>query len=256
MYGLEGRKAIVTGAAQGIGRAIAARLAEEGCHVGILDLDAASAEQTAREIGSKASPCIADAVDVSDPDVVAKVMPAMRDRLGGVDILVNNAGILKLASVQDTDLASWRQTFSVNVEGMMLCSQALLPGMIEQGRGRIVNLASWMGKQGVENYGAYCASKAAAISLTQTLALEVAPRGIHVNAVCPGVIVDTRMRAESDQERASKGMSKADERASSIPLRRVGLPQDVARVVAFLASEEAAYMTGQAINVTGGMWMN
>ncbi|WP_297777431.1 SDR family NAD(P)-dependent oxidoreductase [uncultured Roseovarius sp.] len=256
MYGLEGRKAIVTGAAQGIGRAIAARLLDEGCHVGILDLDGEGVERAAGELGRGSGGCFADAVDVADPTSVGRVLPAMAERLGGVDILVNNAGILKLASVQEADLAGWRQIFSVNVEGMLLCSQALLPGMIENGRGRIVNLASWMGKQGVENYGAYCASKAAAISLTQTLALEVAPRGIHVNAVCPGVIVETRMRAESDEERLAKGMSKADERASSIPLRRVGRPQDVARIVAFLVSEEATYMTGQAINVTGGMWMN
>lgn len=256
MYGLTGRKAIVTGAAQGIGRAIAARLLREGCHVSILDIDGEAAERTASELGGKASHCFADAVDVADPASIASVFPAMQDKLGGVDILVNNAGILKLASVQETDITEWRQTFSVNVEGMLLCSQALLPAMSRNGQGRIVNLASWMGKQGVENYGAYCASKAAMISLTQTLALEVASKRICVNAVCPGLIVETRMREEADEDRMRKGMSKADERVKSIPLQRAGLPEDIARVAAFLASDEAAYITGETINVTGGLWMN
>lgn len=256
MYGMEGRKAIVTGAAQGIGRAIAMRLSAEGCAVGIVDLDGDGATATAKVICDAGGTAVARAGDVSNPTSVSDSISGLIGELGDVDILVNNAGILKLASMLETDIADWRRTFAVNVEGMLLCAKAVMPRMIENRRGRVVNLASWMGKQGVENYGAYCASKSATISMTQTLALEVAPRGIHVNAVCPGLIVETRMREESDAERSEKGMPLAKDRAGTIPLRRVGVPDDVARAVAFLASDEASYMTGQAINVTGGMWMN
>lgn len=254
MYGLAGRKVIVTGAAQGIGRVIAQRMAREGCDVGIVDLDGAGAEATAADITGMGVKAYGMNGDVSDAGSVALFMETLIARLGGLDILINNAGVLKLASMSEMTIGDWRQTFRVNVDGMFLCSQMAVPQMT--GGGRIVNLASWMGKKGVENYGAYCATKSAAISMTQTLALEVASRGITVNAVCPGVIVETKMREESDAERASKGMPLSKDRASTIPLGRVGLPEDVARVVTFLASDEASYMTGQAINITGGLWMN
>ena len=256
MYGMQGQRAIVTGGGSGIGRAIALRLAREGCALGVIDRDGPAAEAVAEEIRATGGPAAAVAADVSDPTGVHAAIAALVADLGGIDTLVNNAGVLSLGSVLEADPADWRATFAVNVEGMVLCARAVLPDLIAQGRGRIVNLASWMGKRGVPNYGAYCASKAATISMTETLAFEVAAHGVTVNAVCPGLIVDTRMRTDSDAARVARGMPASADRVDSIPLGRVGLPEDVARLVAFLASDEAGYITGEAINVTGGMWTN
>ncbi|MGY6632133.1 MAG: SDR family NAD(P)-dependent oxidoreductase [Alkalilacustris sp.] len=253
---MQGRRAIVTGGGSGIGRAIALRLAREGCALGVIDRDAPAAEAVADEIRAAGGTAAAEAADVADAAGVGVAIDTLVGRLGGIDTLVNNAGVLTLGTVLETDPAAWRGTFGVNVEGMVLCARAVLPRLIAQRSGRIVNLSSWMGKRGVPNYGAYCASKAAAISLTETLAFEVAAHGITVNAVCPGLIVDTRMRADSDAERVARGMPASADRVDSIPLGRVGLPEDVARLVAFLASDEAGFITGEAINVTGGMWTN
>ncbi len=126
--------------------------------------------------------------------------------------------------------------------------------MVERRRGTIVNIASWMGKSGVAAYGAYCASKFAVVSLTQSLALEIGEYGIRVNAVAPGLIVETKMRDESEIQRAAEGLPTAKDRAKTIPLRRAGLPSDIAKTVAFLASDEADYITGETISVTGGIW--
>ncbi len=128
--------------------------------------------------------------------------------------------------------------------------------MVARRSGRIINTASWFGKIGKPNYSAYCASKFAVIGLTQSLAVELAPLGVTVNAVCPGTIVGTRMRDAADAKSIEQGLPTAKERESLIPLGRVGVPDDIARVVAFLASDESSYMTGQAINVTGGLWMH
>jgi NAD(P)-dependent dehydrogenase (short-subunit alcohol dehydrogenase family) len=128
--------------------------------------------------------------------------------------------------------------------------------MIERGSGKIINTASWFGKIGKASYGAYCSSKFAVIGITQTLAAELAPHQINVNAICPGTIVETRMRDEADKKSIEQGLKTAKEREAGIPIGRVGVPQDIARVAVFLASEEASYMTGQSINVTGGLWMH
>jgi NAD(P)-dependent dehydrogenase (short-subunit alcohol dehydrogenase family) len=256
MYAMNGRKALVTGGAQGIGAAIAERLVAEGCDVAIVDLDGDGADARAKALAASGARAVAAQGDVTDPASVAAFTATLTGALGGLDILVNNAGICELAPLGETDPAAVRRTFDVNVHGMLLCTQAALPALRDSGAGRIVNVASWMAKQGVENYGAYCASKAAVVSMTQTLALEVAVSGITVNAVCPGLVVDTRMREESDAERARRGMPLARKRAHTIPLGRVGYPADVAKVAVFLASAEADYVTGAAINVTGGLWMN
>lgn len=256
MYGMQGRRVIVTGGGGGIGRAIALRFTHEGCAVGLIDRTAEDAYAVATEINAAGGTVATAIADVADPDAVHDAIHSLKAELGGIDVLVNNAGVLRLGTLLETDPENWRDTFAVNVEGMVLCARTVLPDLIAQGRGRIINTASWMGKRGVPNYGAYCASKAAAISMTETLAFEVAGYGITVNAVCPGLIVETRMRAESDAERVARGMPASGDRVQSIPVGRVGLPEDVARLVAFLASDEADYITGEAINVTGGMWTN
>lgn len=255
-YGLDGRVALVTGAGHGIGRAIAARLAAEGCAVGLLDIAEEAAEAVAaqaREAGGRAA---AAAADIGDAAQAAAAMTRLQDLLGPCDILVNNAGISRMGRVLDLDLADWRESFRVNTDGVLHGCRAVVPGMAARGRGRVINTASWFGKRAQPGYAAYCCSKFAVIGLTQALALEVAGSGVTVNAVCPGTIVETAMREAADAQSRRLGLRTAREREHLIPLGRVGLPEDIARVVAFLASDEAAYMTGQAINVDGGLWLH
>ncbi|HEV7258586.1 MAG TPA: SDR family NAD(P)-dependent oxidoreductase [Bosea sp. (in: a-proteobacteria)] len=254
MYGLQGRKAIVTGAAHGIGRAIAARLLAEGCDVGIFDLDLAAANAAAEALGKDGGKVVVASGDVSSRADVEAGIGALKDALGPIDILVNNAGICKVGKLLETSEAEWKATFGINVDGLFHVTRQIAPGMVERRSGTIVNIASWMGKSGVAAYGAYCASKFAVVSLTQSLALEIGEYGIRVNAVAPGLIVETKMRDESEIQRAAEGLPTAKDRAKQIPLRRAGLPSDIAKTVAFLASDEADYITGETISVTGGIW--
>lgn len=254
MYGLEGRKAIVTGAAQGIGRAIAERLVAEGCDVGIFDRDADGARATAAALKTGTRKIAVASGDVSVKADVERGMAFLKAELGPIDILVNNAGICPIGKLLEMPEEQWHATFGVNVNGLFYASRAVVPDMVARRRGAVINLASWMGKSGVASYGAYCASKFAIVALTQTLALEIGEHGVRVNAVAPGLIVETRMREESEVHRRAMGLSTAEDRAKTIPLRRAGLPRDIANAVAFLASDEADYITGETISVTGGSW--
>ncbi len=256
MYNLVGKTALVTGAGSGIGRAIARRLAEEGCDIAILDIDREAADEVAglvREAGRRA---VAEVADVSDPEQVNISVGACLNALGKIDILVNNAGIAHISTLLEMSPADWRDTFRVNVDGVFHCCKVVPPQMIERKYGRVINLASWIGKSGQPYYSAYCASKFAVIGVTQSLAREMAVHNITVNAICPGIVTETAMRERAEVESRKLGLASAAQRESNIPLGRLALPDDVAAVAAFLASEEAAYMTGQAINATGGLWMH
>ena len=251
------RTALVTGAAGGIGRAIALRLARDGCDVGLVDLDLPGAEETADQVRALGRRAAAAVCNVASRDSVRQVIAVLAEALGPVDVLVNNAGILRQARFVDLTEKDWRDTMSVNLDGVFHCTQAVLPGMLARKSGCIVNMSSWTGKKGVPNHAAYAATKAAVISLTQSIAGEVAEHGIRINAVCPGTIVDTQMRVEAEALNKAQGLPDVDTRVKTlIPMRRAGLPSDVANVVSFLASDDASYMTGQAINITGGLWMN
>lgn len=170
--------------------------------------------------------------------------------------MINNAGILQTSKFLEVTADDWRRTFAINLDGVFFFSQAVLPAMVDRRAGVIINMSSWTGKKGVPNHAAYGATKAAIINLTQSLAGEFGEHGIRVNAVCPGIIVDTNMRAEAEDMNRAQGLPDAETRTKSLPLRRPGQPHEIADVVAFLASDRAAYMTGQALNVTGGLWMN
>jgi NAD(P)-dependent dehydrogenase (short-subunit alcohol dehydrogenase family) len=255
MYGLEGRRAIVTGAAYGIGRGIAARLVAEGCDVGLFDLDFAAAERVAAELSTSGRRIAVAAGDVSSKaDVEAGMNTLLNELGGGADVLVNNAGICRIGKLLEMEESDWRTTFGINVDGLFYVTRQIVPGMVERRSGAVVNLASWMGKSGAKAYGAYCASKFAIVALTQTLALELGEHGVRVNAVAPGLVVQTRMREESEEERRREGLPLAEERAKTIPLRRAAVPEDIAKAVAFLASDQAAYITGETLSVTGGIW--
>ncbi len=254
MYGLQGRKAIVTGAAHGIGRGIAQRLVAEGCDVGIFDLDADAARATAESLSKPGQVVVSAAGDVSVKADVEKGIGALMEKLGPIDILVNNAGICPIGKLLEMPESAWHAGFGVNVDGVFYVSRLVVPQMIERGSGAVVNLASWMGKSASANYGAYCATKFAVVALTQSLATEVGEHGVRVNAVAPGLIVETKMRDESEVDRRAQGLPLAADRAKTIPLRRAGVPTDIAKAVAFLVSDQADYITGETISVTGGLW--
>lgn len=247
--------ALVTGGAAGIGRAIALKLARESADVAILDLDATAAHSTAEEVRALGRRAASTEGNVVSASSVREAVAKLEREIGPVDILVNNAGIARLGPLLTMAEKDWDDTFAVNVDGTFHVTRAVVPGMVERRRGSVINLSSWLGRRGHPNFGAYAASKFAIIGLTQTLALEVAPH-VRVNAVGPGLIVGTPMRSVIDDASVRNGMPRGEERAKSIPLGRAGTPEDVANLIAFLASDEAAYITGAFYDVTGGSWMS
>ncbi len=251
MYGLSGRVALVTGAGGGIGREIARRLAREGMAVAVLDREAVAAKAVAAEIGGFAS-----TADVTSAKEIGDAIDAVLSRFGQIDVLVNNAGIAWMGPALDMPLEALQAMLRVNVEGVFITSRAVLPHMIARRSGSIINLASWAGKTGNAHFAGYSASKFAVIGLTQSLAREMAPHGIRVNAICPGIVVDTAMRSAIEAQQRQYGLPATEERAKSIPIGRVSMPDDVARVAAFLASDESSYMTGELINLSGGLLMD
>ncbi len=259
-YDLEGRVAIVTGAGRGIGRAIALRLAREGCRVTVADLDGDTAAQVADEVREFGAQALALQVDVTRKDDVEGMVNESIARRGPLHILVNNAGIGAIAPLMETDEETWDTLMNVNAKGTLLCSQAAARRMIEQGDGgRIINNASGAGKTAPGKglpLGAYAASKHAVVALTKQMGLELSDHGILVNCVCAG-IVDTHMWDLIDRETAKRqgvavGSIKA-QAVASIPLGRIQQPEDVANMVAFLASPDASYLTGQTYNACGGL---
>jgi NAD(P)-dependent dehydrogenase (short-subunit alcohol dehydrogenase family) len=245
----ERRTAVVTGAGSGIGRAIAHRLAADGLAVAILDLDGAAAEVVAKELVDGGHEAIAVTVDVSDRSAVDAAVQEVRDALGPPLVLVNNAGRAstdKFLSITD-DL--WDGIMRVNVNGPFYCCQAVVPDMVEAGWGRIVNISSSSAQGGQPFMVHYVTSKAGLIGFTKALALELGPKGITVNTIPPGFI-DTPMLRDSEQKGQLGGS--VEDHARTTPVRRAGLPEDIANACSFLVSDEAGYVTGQVIGVNGG----
>ncbi len=251
MYPLHERVGLVTGAGCGIGRVIARRLTREGMAIAVLDRDGAAAEAISAEIGG-----LAMTVDVTSEAEVGRAVEAVLARLGRIDVLVNNAGIAWMGPALEMPLEALQAMLRVNVEGVFIVSRAVLPHMVARRSGSIVNLASWAGKTGNAYFAGYSASKFAVIGLTQALAREMAPHGIRVNAICPGIVVDTQMRTAIEAQQRHYGLPETAEREKSIPMGRVSVPDDVARIAAFLASDESSYMTGESINLSGGLLMD
>ena len=251
MYALNGRVGLVTGGGGGIGREIARRLAREGMAVAVLDRDGTAAEAVGKEIGG-----LALAADVTSPEEVGHAVEATLARFEKIDLLVNNAGVAWMGPALEMPLEALQAMLRVNVEGVFIVSRAVLPHMIARRSGSVVNLASWAGKTGPAYFAGYSASKFAVIGLTQALAREMAPHGIRVNAICPGIVVDTTMRTAIEAQQRRYGLPETAERAKSIPIGRVSVPDDVARIAAFLASDESAYITGESINLSGGLLMD
>jgi meso-butanediol dehydrogenase / (S,S)-butanediol dehydrogenase / diacetyl reductase len=256
---LQGQVAIVTGAGRGIGRAAALELGRMGADIVVAELDRPGAERTAGEVRELGRRAIAVPTDVMSRADLARMVERTRAELGRIDILVNNAGIYRAAATLDVTEDHWDAIMAINAKAVFFASQAVLPTMIRQQRGVIVSLASMAGKIGSAFNLPYNASKAAVVSITKSLALAHAADGIRVNCVCPG-FVETEMWKVVEGELGKLSGISAEEftrrRLGQVPLGRMERPEDVARVIGFLASEKAAYMTGQAINVTGGLVMH
>jgi meso-butanediol dehydrogenase / (S,S)-butanediol dehydrogenase / diacetyl reductase len=258
-YGLDGKVAIVTGAAQGIGRAVAERFAQEGMAVTLSDVNAERVAETADAIAAGGGRVEAVTANVTDAASVEQLVRATVDAFGRLDVLVNNAGVGAVAPLLDTDEATWDLLMNVNAKGVLLCTQAAARQMITQGGGgRIINNASGAAKiaPGRHPLGAYAASKHAVIALTKQFGLELAPHHILVNCVCAG-IVDTAMWDLIDEQVAALEHvpvgSVKQQAVESIPVGRIEQPEDVANMIAFLASDQANYITATALNVCGGL---
>ncbi len=251
MPSLHGQVALVTGAGTGIGRAIALELAACGAHVSLhYNRSRAEAEATAAELAARGCRAMVVGGDLTRAEVVNQVVEATVTTLGGVDILINNAGdLVARTSLTEMSDALWRQVLDLNVTTAFYCSRAAAPGMIAKGRGAIVNMSSLAAHNGGgPGAFAYAAAKAAVIGFTKGIAKELAPHGIRVNAVAPGLIGQTAFHGRFTADETFKAIER------TIPLGRAGTPGEVARVVAFLAGDDAAFLVGETIEINGGAW--
>jgi sorbitol-6-phosphate 2-dehydrogenase len=257
MSNLNGKVAVVTGAGQGLGEAIARRLSDEGCKVVVADLNG----ENAAKVAASLTDAIPFTVDVTNDEQVAAMAAAAVEKYGRLDIMVPNAGILIAEPIEDADVNKWRKVIDVNLVGNMLCCKYAAREFIKQQSGVIVAINSKSGKRGSFRNSAYAASKFGAIGLIQSVALELAPHGARANAICPGNLLDSPLWKDSlfEQYAKNRGMSVEEVRKfyeGQVPLGRGASYTDICNVVSFLASDASDYMTGQALNVTGGQVMS
>lgn len=244
---LAGKVALVTGGAQGIGKAVALLLARNGADIVVSDINLEKAEETAKEVQALGRKALATKVDVATFGDVEKMVEAILTQFGKVDILVNNAGIARDKLILRMTEEDWDAVLNINLKGTFNCTKAVVRHMSKQKSGKIVNIASVVGEMGNAGQGNYAASKAGVIGFTKTIAREFAQRGINVNAIAPGYIETPMTDALPDKVK--------EELKRLIPMDRLGKPEDVAEAVLFLVSESANYITGQVLNVNGGIYM-
>lgn len=243
---LKDKVAIVTGGGSGIGRGVCQAFAREGAHVVVVDLNLSGAQVTLADVEAAGQQGRAVQADVSDPTQVRAMVAATQAAFGRIDVLFNGAGIISPTSLLDTTVELWDQILTVNLRGQFLCLQAVAQVMAQQGRGKIINISSILAYQGRINRGAYGASKAGIISLTQTAAVELGPLGIHVNALAPGSIETPFVQSAPSSPEVTQ------RKLAAIPLRRRGTPEDLMGPAVFLACAESDYVTGTVLTVDGG----
>ena len=245
---LEGKTALMTGAATSIGRAIAVALASAGARIAVNHVGrAGEARQVVKEMAAHGASAIEVEADITKAAKVERMINKVRDALGQIDILVNNAGVILEKPFLDTSEEDWDYVLDTDLKGVFLCSRAVLPAMVERGSGVIINIASELGFLGRELYGPYCAAKAGVIGLTRSMAREFAP-AIRVNAIAPGPINTPMLSLENMS-------AEMLERERAIPARRVGEPSEIAGTAVFLASDLASFYYGQVLSPNGGAWM-
>ncbi len=257
MTRLDGKAALITGAARGIGRAFAEAYVREGARVAIADIDIARARETAAEIGASA---IAVEMDVTSQESIAFGVASTVESFGGIDILINNAAIFSAAPIVEIDRRDYQRVFDINVSGTLFTMQAVAKHMMDRAKGgKIINMASQAGRRGEALVAVYCATKAAVISLTQSAGLNLIEHGINVNAIAPGVVdgehwdgVDAFF---AKYENKAPGQKKR-EVGEGVPFGRMGVPEDLTGMAVFLASSESDYIVAQCYNVDGGQWMS
>ena len=250
---------LITGASRGIGAGLARRFAQEGANL-VLSANEAKVQEVAAELEKSGANAIAVICDVTSKSEVENLFATAVKRFGGVDVSIQNAGVITIAKVEDLTEAEWDKVMDVNTKGVFLCCQEAARHMVARKSGRIINTASGQARQGFIYTPHYAASKFGVVGITQSLAKELAPSGVTVNAFCPGII-DTEMWAYNDQAWGKllgnyQPGELMQEWVNNIPMKRVGRPEDVAGLVTFLASDDAAYITGQTINVDGGLFMS
>jgi len=247
---LTGKRALITGAASGIGRATALLLAREGAAVAVVDVDEAGGQAVAQQIRDEGGQAIFLRCDVTRADDCRHAVQRTVERLGGLDILFNNAGIIRRADVVDTTEEEWDRVMAVNVKSIFLLSKYAIPVMAQAGGGAIVNTSSGWGLVGGRNAVSYCASKGAVVNMTRAMALDHGPQNIRVNCICPGDTDTPMLQNEARQLGESDAVFLAD--AADRPLQRIGKPEDIARAVLYLVSDDASFVTGTALVVDGG----
>ncbi|WP_067650412.1 SDR family NAD(P)-dependent oxidoreductase [Nocardia harenae] len=251
---MSNRIALVTGGAQGIGEGISRRLAAAGFRVAVADLNLEAAQQTAKEIVAAGGEAVAVPIDVTDTAAVRTAVERTTAELGPIEVVVNNAGWDDFMTFLETDEAFWDKILDINFKGALRVNHAVVPGMIERGFGRVINIGSDAGRVGSSLEAVYSGAKGGIIAFTKTLAREVATKGVTVNTVCPGPTDTPALRkfannSGQDADKVLGGMTRA------VPMKRLASPADVAAAVAFFASDEAGYVTGQTLSVSGGLTM-